>query len=108
LVSFFGSLLINQRRSGEKLVNFLIEPTKGTKWPSKLPKIGSRPEAIAICKELCKLQFIHRSEKAGKGELEVGFQNKMLYVYFSIDSPPSLTGFTLVHSSQLSLGFSHP
>jgi len=56
---------------GEKLVNFLMEPKKGTKWPSNLPRIAGRPEAIGICKELCKLQFIHRSEKVGKGELEV-------------------------------------
>lgn len=58
-------------RAGEKLVNFLVEPKKGTKWPSNLPRIKTRPEAIAICKELCKLQYIHRSEKRGKGDLAI-------------------------------------
>lgn len=56
---------------GEKLVNFLVEPKKGTKWPKDLPRFESRPEAIAVCKELCRYQFIHRSEKRGKGELAV-------------------------------------
>ena len=56
---------------GEKLVNFLVEPKKGTKWPKELPKFNSRPDAIAICKDLCGRQFIHRSEKVAKGELEV-------------------------------------
>ena len=54
-------------------MNFLIEPKKGTKWPSNLPRIENRQEAIVICKELCKLQYIHRSEKAGKGELEASY-----------------------------------
>lgn len=54
---------------GEKLVNYMLEPRKGAKWPPKLPKIQSRQEAIAICKELCRIQFIHRSEKQGKGQL---------------------------------------
>ena len=58
-------------RIGEKLVNFLVEPKKGTKWPKELPKFNSRPDAIAICKDLCASQFIHRSEKVAKGELEV-------------------------------------
>ena len=56
---------------GEKLVNFLVEPKKGTKWPPTLPRFKSRPEAIAVCKELCRYQFIHRSEKRGKGDLVV-------------------------------------
>jgi translocation protein SEC62 len=56
---------------GEKLVNFLAEPKKGTKWPEKLPKFSSRHEAIAVCKDLCRYQFIHRSEKRGKGDLVV-------------------------------------
>ena len=56
---------------GEKLVNFLLEPKKGTKWPSKLPKFANRQAAIAVCKELCKNQFLLRSEKRGKGELGV-------------------------------------
>jgi translocation protein SEC62 len=56
---------------GEKLVNFLVEPKKGTKWPKELPKFKSRPDAIAVCKDLCSRQFIHRSEKVAKGELEV-------------------------------------
>lgn len=57
--------------TGEKLVNFLAEPKKGTKWPSYLPKFGSRQEAIAACKELAKHGFFVRSEKRGKGELGV-------------------------------------
>ena len=57
--------------AGEKLVNFLVEPKKGTKWPPTLPRFKSRPEAIAVCKELCRYQFIHRSEKRGKGDLVV-------------------------------------
>jgi translocation protein SEC62 len=56
---------------GEKLVNFLVEPKKGTKWPKDVPKFKSRQEAIAVCKSLCKLQFIHRSVKRGKGDLVI-------------------------------------
>lgn len=56
---------------GEKLVNFLVEPKKGTKWPSNLPRFKTRQEAIAVCKDLCRTQFIHRSEKRGKGDLIV-------------------------------------
>jgi len=60
---------------GEKLVNFLVEPKKGTKWPSNLPKFKTRQEAIAVCKQLCDAQFIHRSEKRGKGDLVIS-QNR--------------------------------
>mmetsp|Transcript_16234 Transcript_16234/g.23116 ORF Transcript_16234/g.23116 Transcript_16234/m.23116 type:complete len:328 (-) Transcript_16234:72-1055(-) len=60
-----------QYLKGEKLVSFLVEPKKGTAWPKTLPRIKSRQEAISICKELCHLQFIHRSEKSGKGTLVV-------------------------------------
>jgi len=56
---------------GEKLVNFLLEPKKGCKWPKKLPRFKERHEAIAVCKDLCRYQFMHRSEKTGKGELTV-------------------------------------
>ena len=56
---------------GEKLVNFMAEPKKGVKWPKTLPKFKSRQEAIAVCKDLCKYQFIHRSEKISKGQLDV-------------------------------------
>ena len=56
---------------GEKLVNFLTEPKKGTKWPKNLPRFDSRQDAIAVCKDLCKLQYLLRSEKRGKGELGV-------------------------------------
>jgi len=65
--------LLNERRvhylKGEKLVNFLVEPKKGTKWPSNLPKFESRQDAVLVCKDLCKNQFLLRSEKRGKGEL---------------------------------------
>jgi hypothetical protein len=53
------------------LVNFLVEPKKGVKWPPKLPRFSNRHDAIAVCKELCKSQYLLRSEKCGKGELEV-------------------------------------
>lgn len=56
---------------GEKLVNFLVEPKKGTKWPKNLPRFDNRQDAIAVCKELCKLQFLLRCEKQGKGALGV-------------------------------------
>jgi len=56
---------------GEKLVNFLEEPRKGTKWPKTLPRFESRQDAIAVCKELCNLQFLLRCEKQGKGELDI-------------------------------------
>lgn len=60
-----------QNNAGEKLVNFMVEPKKGTKWPKDLPKFKSRSEVIAVCKNLCSRQFMHRSEKVAKGELEV-------------------------------------
>ena len=50
-------------------MNFLVEPKKGTKWPKNLPRFENRQEAIAVCKDLCKEQFLLRSEKRGKGEL---------------------------------------
>ena len=52
-------------------MNFMVEPKKGTKWPKELPRFSSRPDAIAVCKELCTLQYILRGEKVAKGELEV-------------------------------------
>jgi len=66
------ALLLEKRviyLKGEKLVNFLHEPKKGTKWPQDLPRFESRQKAIVVCKELCKQQFILRCEKEGKGEL---------------------------------------
>jgi translocation protein SEC62 len=56
---------------GDKLVNFMLEPKKGTKWPKDLPKFKTRQEAIAVCKELCNYQYIHRSIKRGKGDLTI-------------------------------------
>lgn len=64
-------ILCSPSLAGEKLVNFLVEPKKGTKWPSKLPRFESRQDAIAVCKDMCKQQFIIRSEKQGKGVLAV-------------------------------------
>ena len=69
---------LHTKYTGEKLVNFMVEPKKGVKWPKELPKFTSRPEAIAVCKELCGRQFMHRSEKVGKGELEVRYYMKKL------------------------------
>jgi hypothetical protein len=63
--------LTNESITGEKLVNFLVEPKKGTKWPAALPRFESRQAAIDVCKDLCKYQFMHRSEKRGKGDLVV-------------------------------------
>jgi len=60
-----------KKNAGEKLVNFLVEPKKGTKWPSNLPRFKTRADAISVCKDLCKYQFMHRSEKRGKGDLAV-------------------------------------
>jgi translocation protein SEC62 len=47
-----------------------VEPKKA-KWPKILPRFENRQDAIVVCKELCKLQFILRCEKRGKGELGV-------------------------------------
>ena len=62
----------------------MVEPKKGTKWPKELPKFKSRPDAIAVCKELCGRQFMHRSEKVGKGELEVRSYLLLLCLLFSL------------------------
>jgi translocation protein SEC62 len=51
----------------------MVEPKKGTKWPKSLPKFKTRQEAIAVCKELCNYQYMHRSIKRGKGDLVVSF-----------------------------------
>ena len=59
--------------AGEKLVNFLVEPKKGTKWPTNLPRFENRQDAVVVCKDLCKNQFLLRSEKRGKGELGVSY-----------------------------------
>ncbi len=74
--------------SGEKLVNFLVQPKKGTKWPKNLPKFKTRQEAIAVCKSLCKLQFMHRSEKRGKGDLVVSCSssNNVVCLFSSLSS----------------------
>lgn len=56
---------------GEKLVNFMVEPKKGTKWPTNLPRFENRQDAIAVCRELCKIQYLLRAEKKGKGELNM-------------------------------------
>ena len=60
---------------GEKLVNFLVEPKKGTKWPKNLPRFENRQDAIAVCKDICKLQYLLRCEKRGKGELGVSSES---------------------------------
>lgn len=66
---------------GEKLVNFLVEPKKGTKWPSKLPRLNSRQDAIAVCKNLIKEQFLVRTDKQGKGELSVSTNIISIYIH---------------------------
>lgn len=67
-----------QYLKGEKLVSFLVEPKKGTKWPTNLPRFSSRLEAITTCKALCKNNFLLRSEKRGKGELGVSVENVIM------------------------------
>jgi hypothetical protein len=71
-----------------------VEPKKGTKWPKTLPRFENRQDAIAVLKELCKLQFILRCEKRGKGELGVSNNSsfcdvvvkvKHLLLTFSLD-----------------------
>eukprot|EP00956_Cyclotella_meneghiniana_P011970 scaffold16889_cov63-Cyclotella_meneghiniana.AAC.2 len=59
----------------------MVEPKKGTRWPTELPKFKSRQEAIAVCKELCAGHYMHRSEKVGKGELELGFFASFVPLY---------------------------
>lgn len=54
-------------------MNYLVEPKKGTKWPKKLPRFENRQDAIAVCKELCNLQFLLRCERRGKGDLGVSW-----------------------------------
>ena len=68
--------------TGEKLVNFMVEPKKGVKWPKNLEKFYSRQSAITVCKELCKQQFLLRSEKRAKGELDVSSRDCWLFQYF--------------------------
>lgn len=75
----------------------MLEPKKGTKWPKDLPKFKTRQEAIAVCKELCNYQYIHRSIKRGKGDLTVSHQTQFYASEFvpmqviAKCSPPSLT-----------------
>jgi len=51
------------------LLNFLAEPKKKVKWPESIPKFSSRPEALAVCKKLNDIGYLHRCEKSGKGEV---------------------------------------
>jgi hypothetical protein len=71
----------------------LVEPKKGTKWPKELPKFNSRPDAIAICKDLCARQFIHRSEKVAKGELEVRSLNVVAFLCVTVCEEDSAAFF---------------
>ena len=93
---------------GEKLVNFLVEPKKGTKWPSNLPRFENRTQAIAVAKDLCKYGFVHRSEKRGKGQLAVStvVQYTPVYTYIhrylSILFKRRLTHFSLLDTQQVS------
>ena len=73
-------LSLHPQSLGEKLVNFMVEPKRGTKWPSNLPKFESREQAIGVCKDLCKYQFVHRSEKRGKGVLSVSLRIEMISI----------------------------
>mmetsp|Transcript_546 Transcript_546/g.728 ORF Transcript_546/g.728 Transcript_546/m.728 type:complete len:333 (+) Transcript_546:276-1274(+) len=56
---------------GEKLVDFMFEPKKGTKWPVKLPRFENRQEVVLVCKTLIKEQFLVPADKVAKGELEL-------------------------------------
>lgn len=68
----------------------MVEPKKGTKWPTNLPRFENRQDAVLVCKELCKNQFLLRSEKRGKGELGVSLilllcaVRRVLSVIFSL------------------------
>jgi len=66
----------------------MVEPKKGTKWPTNLPRFENRQDAVLVCKELCKNQFLLRSEKRGKGELGVSLillmRVSLLNVFFSL------------------------
>ncbi len=62
-------MLLRFDRVGEKLVTFLTEPKRG-KWPKKLPKLPDRTDALAVCKTLLDVGYIHRSDKVGKGMLQ--------------------------------------
>ena len=50
-------------------MNFLSEPKKKVKWPDNVSKFTSRPEALAVCKTLSNMGYLHRCEKTGKGEV---------------------------------------
>lgn len=65
---------------GEKLVTFLAEPKKKTKWPDDIPRFKSRPEALAVCKTLSDIGFLHRCEKVGKGEVSLLPRNRCEFV----------------------------
>ena len=80
----FRSKISSLNIPGEKLVNFMVEPKKGTKWPKELPKFKSRSDVIAVCKNLCSRQFMHRSEKVGKGELEVSRKKWCLQIIIAV------------------------
>lgn len=78
----------------------MVEPKKGTKWPTNLPRFENRQDAIAVCRELCKIQYLLRAEKKGKGELNVSRRDRSvysehMYVFFS----PTLNS-TRCHGSE--------
>jgi len=56
---------------GEKIVNFLVEPKKKTKWPTQLPKFSSRNEALKVCQALAEQNYIRKVDKTGKGEVKL-------------------------------------
>lgn len=49
---------------GEELVSFLVEPKQGTKWPSDLPRLSSRHEALRVCKGIYKGHYLVRVEES--------------------------------------------
>ncbi|GMI54431.1 hypothetical protein ScalyP_jg5921 [Parmales sp. scaly parma] len=51
---------------GEKLLHFLVIPKKG-RWDAKIPRVENREQALVICKELLKMEYIARVTKEDKG-----------------------------------------
>jgi translocation protein SEC62 len=89
-----------QYLKGEKLVNFLVEPKKGTKWPTNLPRFASRVEAISACKSMCKNDYLLRSEKRGKGELGVSYIGPTWQASFCHVNPQCMTNVFLSFSQR--------
>tara|TARA_B110000971_G_C19808290_1_gene407585 strand:+ start:513 stop:758 length:246 start_codon:yes stop_codon:yes gene_type:complete len=47
-------------------LHFLVIPKKG-RWDAKIPRVENREQALVICKELLKMEYIARVTKEDKG-----------------------------------------